>query len=78
MLRFQTKEDTERLIEAVRLASYLGRVDTSGVEPLVYILGDKTTCPVREDVPKLQPDTKKKLLNLATVVEEDYYVAPGK
>ena len=77
LVRCHTRQDVNRLVEAVRLASVLAKVDTEGVEPLFYTLEEKN-CPAREDVPNLLPGVKKKLLSLSVVVDEDYYVVPGR
>ena len=77
LLRCQNKQDRDRLGEAVRLASHLLNVDTSSVEPLVHI-HETENCPLREDMSTIRPGVKRKLLNLSSNMQEDYYIVPGK
>ena len=74
LVDFANVRGIERLEEAIELADVITKVDTNGVEPLYSILEDETLY-LRPDVPE-PPNNRKELLKLATVTEEDYFVAP--
>ena len=64
----------KRLEDAVQLAEVVTRVDTTGVEPLYSVL-EGETLRLREDVVE-PPDNRSQLMSLASISEEDYFVAP--
>ena len=74
LVDFGTFEAVARLEEAILLAEMIRAVDTADVEPLYSLLEDETLL-TRPDCAE-SPDYKKELLKLATVTEEDYFVAP--
>ena len=74
LVDFANVRGIERLEEAIELADIITKVDTANVEPLYSILEDETLY-LRPDVPE-PPNNRKELLKLATVSEEDYFVAP--
>ena len=74
LVDFANVRGIERLEEAIELADIISKVDTTNVEPLYSILEDETLY-LRPDVPE-PPNNRKELLKLATVSEEDYFVAP--
>ena len=71
---FANVKGIERLEEAINLAEAITKVDTDGVEPLYSILEGETLY-LRPDEAVTQ-NNRKELLSLASVTEEDYYVAP--
>ena len=74
LVDFANVRGIERLEEAIELADVITKVDTTNVEPLYSILEDETLY-LRPDIAK-PPNNRKELLKLATVTEEDYFVAP--
>jgi len=74
LVDFANVKGIERLEDAIDLANKIVDVDTTGVEPL-YTLLENETLRLREDE-AVDPNCKRKLLNLSALIEEDYYVAP--
>ena len=74
LVDFANIRGIERLEEAIELADVITKVDTTDVEPLYSILEDETLY-LRPDDPE-SPNNRKELIKLATVTEEDYFVAP--
>lgn len=74
MVDFANVRGIERLEEAIDLAQSIVDVDTNGVAPLYSILEEETLY-LRPDIPE-PPNNRKDLLKMASVTEEDYYVAP--
>ena len=74
MVDFANVRGIERLEEAIDLAQAVVDVDTRGVEPLYSIL-EEETLHLRPDVPE-PPNNRRELLKMASVTEEEYFVAP--
>ena len=74
LVDFANVEGIERLEQAIELADVIRTVDTEGVDPMYSVLENETLY-LREDIAQ-EPDCRRELLKLATVTEEDYYVAP--
>ena len=74
LVDFANVRGIERLEEAIDLAQAVVEVDTRGVEPLYSIL-EEETLNLRQDVPE-PPNNRRELLKMASVTEEEYFVAP--
>ena len=74
LVDFANVRGIERLEEAIDLAQAVVEVDTRGVEPLYSIL-EEETLHLRQDVPE-PPNNRRELLKMASVTEEEYFVAP--
>ena len=74
LVDFANVAGIKRLEDAVQLAEVVTRVDTTGVEPLYSVL-EGETLRLREDVVE-PPDNRSQLMSLASISEEDYFVAP--
>ena len=74
LVDFANVRGIERLESAIDLAELITDVDTAGVEPLYSVLEEETLY-LRPDVP-VDPDNRDELLSLASLMDEDYYVAP--
>ena len=74
LVDFANVEGIDRLEKAIELADVIRTVDTEGVDPMYSVLENETLY-LREDIAE-EPECRRELLKLATVTEEDYYVAP--
>lgn len=74
LVDFANVRGIERLEEAIELADIVTQVDTEGVQPLYSVLEDETLY-LRPDEAQA-PNNRQELMNLSTVTDEDYYVAP--
>lgn len=73
LVDFSNAEAVSRLEEAVKFASVIMNVDTTGVRPMVTPLED-TVLRLRDDV--AEKCSSEDVLKNAAVTEEDYFVAP--
>ncbi|XP_063240427.1 glutamyl-tRNA(Gln) amidotransferase subunit C, mitochondrial [Bacillus rossius redtenbacheri] len=69
-----SRKVVDALREAVRFASVITTVDTSGVQPMVSVLDDRTLRLRRDAV--TDGDRRDQVLASASVTEEEYLVAP--
>ena len=74
LVDFANVAGVRRLEEAVKLAEIVTRVDTTGVQPLYTVL-EEETLRLRDDVVEL-PNNRRELMAMASLSEEDYFVAP--
>merc|ERR1712098_538677 len=74
LVDFANVRGIERLEEAIELADIVTKVDTTGVEPLYSILEEETLY-LRPDN-YVETNSRKELLSLSSMTEEEYYVAP--
>ncbi|XP_050692106.1 glutamyl-tRNA(Gln) amidotransferase subunit C, mitochondrial-like [Eriocheir sinensis] len=74
LVDFANEEGVERLQEAISMADRLSQVDTTGVEPLITVLEDRSL-PLAEDEVEWGSQ-KDELLACAHSTVEDYFVVP--
>jgi len=74
LVDFANVEGIERLEAAITLADVIRTVDTAGVEPMYSVLENQTLF-LRDDVAE-EPNSRREMIKLATVSEEDYFVSP--
>lgn len=72
LVNFEDTSAVVRLESAIRFADQILLVDTDGVEPMEFPL-ENISLHLRDDVPC---ETNQKIVKLADVTFEDYYVAP--
>ncbi|RWS27896.1 glutamyl-tRNA(Gln) amidotransferase subunit C-like protein [Leptotrombidium deliense] len=73
LVNFANIEGIRRLEEAIKFADRLKEVNTDGVEPMYSVLEDQCLS-LRED--KVEKYNRKDVQQNASVVVEDYFVAP--
>eukprot|EP00095_Tigriopus_kingsejongensis_P012549 snap_masked-scaffold821_size92673-processed-gene-0.5 protein:Tk12549 transcript:snap_masked-scaffold821_size92673-processed-gene-0.5-mRNA-1 annotation:"gatc_brafl ame: full" len=74
LVNFSNEEAIKRLEEAIHFAQPLEDVNTDGVAPMYTVL-EEETLRLRPDLVK-QENTREDILKNASVVEEDFFVAP--
>merc|ERR1712098_564886 len=74
LVDFANVRGIERLEEAIKLADIIRTVDTTGVEPMYSVLEEETLY-LRPDN-YVETNSRKELLSLSSMTEEEYYVAP--
>ncbi|XP_054724380.1 glutamyl-tRNA(Gln) amidotransferase subunit C, mitochondrial-like [Uloborus diversus] len=74
LVDFSTEASIERLEKAIKFADQLMEVDVSGVEPIISTVYERNKN-LRDDV-VLEASNREKLMKIAPVKEEFYYVAP--
>lgn len=74
LVDFANEEGIKRLQAAISMADQLSEVDTTGVEPLITILEDRSL-PLAEDE-VMFGNQKDELLACAHTTLDDYYVVP--
>ena len=74
LVDFANVKGIERLEEAIKLANVIRTVDTTGYEPMYTVLEDQSLF-LREDE-AVHPNCRESLMKIASVTEEDYFVAP--
>ncbi|XP_063310649.1 glutamyl-tRNA(Gln) amidotransferase subunit C, mitochondrial [Pelobates fuscus] len=74
LVDFRNKEGVQRLENAVQFAKQLHHVNTDGIEPLASVLEDRQLY-IRKDC-VTGGDCAESLLDNATDVVEEYFVAP--
>lgn len=74
LVDFANKKGIDRLEDAIRFADQIRVIDTTGVEPMITVLEDRTLH-LRDDIVTDGKCCKAVLAN-AAVTEEKYFVAP--
>ncbi|XP_029651162.1 glutamyl-tRNA(Gln) amidotransferase subunit C, mitochondrial isoform X1 [Octopus sinensis] len=74
LVAFDSEVGVQRLRQTIKAANNVLSVDTTGIEPMISVHEDRAL-ELRSDVIKEGRD-KDAILNNATKVFEDYYVAP--
>jgi len=74
LVEFNNQEGVTRLQSAIEYANQLHAVDTEGVEPMYSVLEDRHLLLDEDRVGVAVP--RSEVLQNASVVEEDYFVAP--
>ncbi|XP_014769567.1 glutamyl-tRNA(Gln) amidotransferase subunit C, mitochondrial [Octopus bimaculoides] len=74
LVAFDSEVDVQRLRQTIKAANEVLSVDTTGIEPMISVHEDRAL-ELRSDVVK-EGHRKDAILNNATKVFEDYYVAP--
>ncbi|KDR10286.1 glutamyl-tRNA(Gln) amidotransferase subunit C, mitochondrial isoform X2 [Zootermopsis nevadensis] len=74
LVDFANKRGIERLEDAIKFADLIRGIDTSGVEPMISVLEDRTLY-LRDDI-VTEGNCRKEVMSNAAVTEEEYFVAP--
>lgn len=74
LVEFNNKVGVERLRKAIEYANRLSAVDTEGVVPMYSVLEDRELL-LRDDI-VTEGGCKAEILQNASKLEEDYFVAP--
>lgn len=74
LVDFANKKGIERLEDAIRFADQIRVIDTTGVEPMISVLEDRTLY-LRNDI-VTEGNCRKEVMSNAAVTEEEYFVAP--
>ncbi|PSN32853.1 Glutamyl-tRNA(Gln) amidotransferase subunit C [Blattella germanica] len=74
LVNFASEAGVKSLEEAIRFADQIRIIDTSGVEPLISVLEDRTIY-LREDK-VTEGNCRNEIMANAAVTEEEYFVAP--
>lgn len=74
LVDFANKKGIERLEDAIRFADQIRVIDTTGVEPMISVLEDRTLY-LRDDI-VTEGNCRKEVMSNAAVTEEEYFVAP--
>lgn len=75
LVDFANREGIKRLEDAIQFANRIHSVDTTNVKPLINVLSDEYTQPVREDC-VTEGNAREEILSNAAVTEEEYFFAP--
>ena len=74
LVEFNNEEGVERLRSAIEYANHLHVVNTDGIEPMYSVLEDRHL--LLDEDKAGESISRSEVLQNATVVEEDYFVAP--
>lgn len=75
LVNFGSEKSKEILEDAIKFADKIHTVNTDNVKPLVNVLDNEHSTPLRDDVVHMENMMQDVMLN-AKHVEEDYFVAP--
>ncbi|PNF36372.1 Glutamyl-tRNA(Gln) amidotransferase subunit C, mitochondrial [Cryptotermes secundus] len=74
LVDFANKKGIERLEDAIRFADQIRVIDTTGVEPMISVLEDRTLY-LHDDI-VTDGNCRKEVMSNAALTEESYFVAP--